>query len=266
MEKIRLYYELTAIITKITSKKTLRIVSKIGLIFLSILALIILPYAIFAIHHILTGNTGLYTYLDNTSTVKGEPINILIRYSDVSKVIERMKEGGWKEVPTYSTNNQSTWKFSVAKGITPVSPRYFNGETQRYSLEGPDSTVFHRHHARFWNLNGSVYGAVSYDSGVTVTFKNIIPIPTHIVNQDIDTERNSLGKIISKQSGLIITYEDNTFPILFKNNNAGSWFYTDGEIIILTRNQELSETNSQKNMLHLRRIYFKFLGIIMNLF
>jgi len=223
-----------------------------------------LPYALFALQHIVTGNTGLYTYLDNTSTVKGEPINILIRYN-VSKVIESLKQEGWKEVPTSSINNQSTWKFSVAKGITPVSPRYFDGETQRYSLEGPDSTVFHRHHARFWNLHGSVYGAVSYDSGVTVVFKDILPIPTHIISQDIDKERDALGKSISKQVGLKISYEDNTLPTLYKNNDAGSWFYTDGEILILEKNQE-RETYFQKSILYLKRMYFKILGIILNLF
>jgi len=263
MKDINLYNILTIVKEKVSSKKTLRRLYIIFIILLITLFLILLPYIIAAIQHILTGNTGLYTYLDNASTAKGEPINILIRYSNLSEVIESMKEEGWKEVPTFSTTNQNTWQFSVAKGITPVSPRYFNREIQGISLEGPNSTIRHRHHARFWEINGSVYGTVSYDSDVTVIFKNLIPMPTHIINQNIDKERDSVGRSISKQLELTIAYEDNTFPILYKNNNAGSWFYTDGEIIILTKNQE---SEFQKNMLYHRRIYFKILGIIMNLF
>lgn len=256
--------KLASLQKSITSREIWRALRRASRIFFLFFLLILLPYVLFVIQHLLTAHEGFYTYLDAASSVKGEPINILIKYNG-SRIIERLKADGWKEVSTSSITNQSTWNFSLAKGITPISPRYFHGVVQRYALEGPKSTVFQRHHARFWSLHGSLYGTVSYDAGVTVVFQGILPIPTHIIDQDIDNERDALGKRLGKEEGLKLSYKDNTFPLIYKDNHAGSWFYTDGEILVLTKNPE-RETFFQKSMLSLRRMYFRTLGIILNLF
>jgi len=244
------------------AKRGIKIFYKIFVIFFFILLIILSPLVIFAIQHSLSDHNNLYTYTDKAGSVTGEPVNIIIKNRDIAEIANFLQKEGWRQVPTFSIRNKNTWQFSLGQGITPVSRRYFKGKAQDVSMEGPGSAVNKRHHARFWQVNGSVYGAVSYDSGLTVYFKSIIPMPVHIVSQNIDFERNELGGNMAKGLNLPISYKDNTFPLLYKNNHAGSWYYTDGEALVIGERKQASSL--QENILSFRRIYFKILGFILH--
>lgn len=211
-------------------------------------------------------STESFTYVDKDMSLKGEPINLLIVDKSLSEAVSAIEKKGWKQVPTFSAVNTSTWEFSIGQGITPISPRYLKGKVQDASLEGPDSTVRKRHHIRLWEINSSVYCTVSYDSDVTITLKGILPYPTHRIGQDIDSERKYAADSFKNTFGsdITVSYRDNSFPALFSNNHAGSWYFSDGESIVI------GDTAHQKGfddmLLSWRRAYFNMLALILNLF
>lgn len=236
----------------------LKIFYKTLIVLAVILAIIFAPFLLFTIHHALNKDAELYTYLDDSSKIKGEPISVIIKNANISSIISVLKMNGWQEVPTFSMTNQSTWIISLKKGITPVSPRFFNGKIQTISLEGPNSTVRKRSHARIWEVNDSLYVAASYDSGIVLSQKNNIPTVTHKISPNIDSQRDIMANLIGRLLNLIMSYEDNSFPLLYKNNHDGSWYYTDGERIVLAK----GNPSAGNKMLNLRRAYFRLPGLI----
>ncbi len=242
------------------AERVVAILRAIGLalvVLFGIACLLLLPLMFFVAQHAVAGGPDLFTSVD--SGVRGEPINVVLPDGNLSAVVAGMEAQGWIIVPTFSPNNEHTWTFDVASGVTPISPRLFDGAIQAVALEGPNSTVFSRHHARFWMVNGTVYGAVSYDADVTVIMQGFVPLPTHVIGQDIDAERDAVGKTLAEALNRTMSYEENAAPALYADNGAGSWYYTDGEVLVLSKNASPTTL-----FLAARRAYFRFLGLLLD--
>ncbi len=209
-----------------------------------------------------------FTYLNKSQTVRGEPLNLVVVGYDIGAdaVFEEM---GWKEVHGIWQEGLTQAARNLRRKITPISSRYVFGRIQDFAYQGPDSTLWRRHHARVWRQDlpdgtPAWFVAASFDSTIGISSMKPLSLPTHIVAPNIDTERDSLGRALAAKLGASVYYADSLMPVLYRSNGDSSWYFTDGEVLIVAKDAPsgLKATGWQK----VRQEYYRVLTHILGVF
>jgi hypothetical protein len=224
------------------------------------------------------GKSPLLTKMDyhlKTTTKSGnpgDPINILILGSQ--QTINRyFKEAGWK-IPDPITDKTSV-KIAVASlanlpyPTAPVSNLYLYHRKQDLAFEKPTNSVQNRDHIRLWRTHTIIndeevwVGSATYDNGIELSGRS--HLPTHHISPSVDEERKRVVQDLKPfmKSALVVSFDQ---PNLFGFNGGGDWYYTDGNIAVLSVHPLNKNDFSTHSMaLSLKQIVLQILSPILKL-
>jgi hypothetical protein len=206
------------------------------------------------------------------SGIPGDPINILILGQE--QTINRyFTESGWK-IPDPITDKTSI-KIAVDSlsnlpyPKAPVSNLYLFGRKQDLAFEKPTKTVQNRDHIRLWKTDTTIHGdevwlgSATYDQGIELSGST--HLPTHHISPSVDKERNKVAQDLKPfmKSTLVVSFDQ---PNLFGFNGGGDWYFTDGNIAIISgKPLNKNDFSTQSIALSLKQEVFQILSPILNL-
>ncbi|CRK82855.1 hypothetical protein BN000_02807 [Neobacillus massiliamazoniensis] len=203
----------------------------------------------------------------------GDPINILILGS--KQTINRyFQEAGWK-IPDPLTDKTSVKITEATLGnfpypTAPVSDLYLYHRKQDLAFEKPTKSVQIRDHIRLWNTNTTIndeevwLGSATYDHGIELSGRT--HMPTHHISPSVDEERKTVVQDLKPfmKSTLVVSFDQ---PNLFGFNGGGDWYYTDGNIAVLSvQPLNKNEFSTHSMALSLKQRVFQILSPLLNLF
>lgn len=170
----------------------------------------------------------------------GDPVNVLIIGSKPF-LIKSFKEAGWKLPDSITTKSSvkiavdSLEKSSYPKA--PVSNLYLYHRKQDLAFEKPTKNVRVREHIRLWKTTATYnheeiwLGSATYDDGIELSGRT--DLPTHRIAPSVDEERQRVMHDLSPymQAALMAPFDE---PNLFGFNGGDDWYYTDGDIAVLS--------------------------------
>ncbi|REK19396.1 MAG: hypothetical protein DWQ37_00935 [Planctomycetota bacterium] len=172
----------------------------------------------------------------------GDPLNVaLIGSQDQLKAI--MKAAGWYQAAALGLHSDlkiaEDSVFSRPDPEAPVSSLYLFGRRQDLAFEQPvGDNPRHRHHVRFWKLEGETedgrakwIGSAVYDAhvGLSRTTGQI----THVTAADVDAERDYLFQCLAATGELAEEYAVDGFHTqLHGRNGGGDPWRTDGDLYV----------------------------------
>jgi hypothetical protein len=202
----------------------------------------------------------------------GDPINILILGS--KQTINRyFKEAGWK-TPDPITDKTSV-KIAVASlgslpyPTAPVSNLYLYHRKQDLAFEKPTNSVQNRDHIRLWKTHTTIndeevwLGSATYDHGIELSGRS--HLPTHHISPAVDEERKRVVQDLKPfmKSTLVVSFDQ---PNLFGFNGGGDWYYTDGNISVLSvQPLNKNDFSTHSMALSLKQRVLQILSPILNL-
>jgi hypothetical protein len=174
------------------------------------------------------------------SGISGDPINILILGTEQT-ITTNFTKAGWK-VPDPITDKTSL-KIAVDSlsnlpyPTAPVSNLYLYGRKQDLAFEKPTNSVQNRGHIRLWKTYTTIHGeeiwlgSATYDHGIELSSST--HLPTHHISPSVDEEREKVVQDLKPfmKSTLVVSFDQ---PNLFGFNGGGDWYYTDGNIAVLS--------------------------------
>jgi membrane-associated phospholipid phosphatase len=121
----------------------------------------------------------------------------------------------------------------------PVTPSFLDGKTQdiAFEKEAGVPSIRRRHHTRFWvteaTVNGVPVWVASASLDVGVGLGKDIPLPSHVIDPNIDAERDYIvsdlrGTGLVRQSGVV-----RVSPPTSGTNAQGDPFHTSGLAVVL---------------------------------
>lgn len=202
----------------------------------------------------------------------GDPINILILGSQ--KTLSRyFAEAGWK-IPEPVTEKTSVKIAIDSLGNlpypnAPVSNLYLYGRKQDLAFEKPTNSVQNRDHIRLWKTKTTInheevwLGSATYDQGIELGGRS--HLPTHHISPSVDDERERVIQDLKPfmKSTLLVSFDQ---PNLFGFNGGEDWYYTDGNIAVLSV-QTLNKNDFSPNSmaLYLKQIVFQIISPILKM-
>lgn len=223
----------------------------IGTFFLSLLAIVVVLYAVMVLWlperfpppEESPFEFPYFTYTSEEETTTGEPVNLVILADDGQEIVDAFEKAGLIQVESVDQQSLGTTIVdALEKRITPISKRYLLGRSQDYAFQSPSDSLAHRHHLRVWRYHDHTWDdkpiwlvSASYDKQLGLALAGFLPLPTHIVSPNIDDERDFLAdlfthhKVVSRRS-----HAPGVGPLLFRSNGDLSFFLTDGETVVLT--------------------------------
>jgi hypothetical protein len=194
---------------------------------------------------------SFFTYTSPTQTSTGEPVNLIIMADTGQQIVDEFKKVGLIQI--LSVDQQSvgtTIKNALEERVTPISKRYLFGREQDYAFQSRSDSVAHRHHLRVWRYDDHTWGgkpvwlvSASYDKGLGLSLSGFLPVPTHMVSPNIDNERDYFADMLVRHDLVSRRiHAPGVGPYLFRSNGDLSFFFTDGEVVVLT----LGETSTGK--------------------
>jgi len=174
-----------------------------------------------------------------TETLFGKihmPLNFMIIAKDDEQLILVMQRAGWYLADR--TDYASLARLAESALLheryptAPMTPFFWNTKVQDLGFEKPiNAQRFRRkHRARFWRTpleafsQGRVYvGLVSRDQSI----KWLI---THVVDPDIDTEREFVFENLKNSGGIPDFRKEPFVEPIYNTNHAGDRFFTDGKL------------------------------------
>jgi hypothetical protein len=202
----------------------------------------------------------------------GDPINILILGSQ--QTIKRyFTEAGWM-IPDPITDKTSVKIAIDSLGnlpypTAPVSNLYLYGHKQDLAFEKPTNTVQNRDHIRLWKTDTTIngeevwLGSATCDHGIELSGRS--HLPTHHILPSVDEERKRVVQDLKPfmKSTFVVAFDQ---PNLFGFNGGKDWYYTDGNIAVLSVQQlNKSEFSNHSMALSLKNIVLQFLSPLLNL-
>lgn len=206
------------------------------------------------------------------SGIPGDPINILILGSEPT-INSYFTEAGWK-IPDPITEKTSV-KIAVDSlrnlpyPTAPVSNLYLYGRKQDVAFEKPTNTVQIRDHIRLWKTDTAIHGeevwlgSATYDHGIELSGRS--HLPTHHISPSVDEEREKVIQDLKPfmKSTLVVSFDQ---PNLFGFNGGGDWYYTDGNIAILSvQPLNRNDFSAHSMALSLKQIVLQILSSILKL-
>lgn len=188
------------------------------------------------------------------SEKKGDPINIMIIGSQ-SEITDAFIKAGWVIPDPITPETSARISFDSLAQLpyptAPVSSLYLYNRKQDLAFEKPTNDVQIRDHIRLWDTGTYLgkekiwLGSATFDNGIKVSSKTYMP--THHVDSSVDHERERVFQTLRPYFPFS-SISSFTKPTLFGVNGGGDWYYTDGEIAILSKlsfhNQNFSTQNS----------------------
>lgn len=223
------------------SRSLLRIV----LWFMTILVLFIVLVVLFIQFYPFPKNP-LFSKMNDPQMTKthsgkpGDPINVMI-LGNQTALIRSFKKAGWT-IPD-PINEKTSAKISVDAlanlpyPTAPVSNLFLFQRKQDLAFEKPTNDVQNRGHIRLWDTHTTInhekvwLGSASYDHGIELSKRT--HLPTHHILPSVDQERYQVVRDLSP-------YMRSTFkaplgqPTLFGFNGGGDWYYSDGDVAVLS--------------------------------
>ncbi len=183
-----------------------------------------------------------YPVVTQTASGKlGDPINVVI-IGDQSAIQNAFLKAGWRiPDPITAKSSAKIALDSLANRpypTAPVSNLYLYHRKQDLVFEKPTNTVRDREHIRLWNTHTTIgsekawCGSATYDNGIEISSNT--DMPTHHIAPNVDQERDMILHTLKPYmafSGL----SQFTRPNLYGANGGGDWYFTDGEIAILSK-------------------------------
>lgn len=170
----------------------------------------------------------------------GDPINIMI-LGNQSTIIHAFKRAGWK-IPDPITEKTSAKITMDALAdlpypTAPISNLYLYHRKQDLAFEKPTNDVQNRGHIRLWQTHTTIdhekvwLGAASYDRGIELSGRT--HLPTHHISPSVDREKQRVVQALSPymRSAFEVPFGQ---PNLVRYNGGGDWYYTDGDIAVLS--------------------------------
>ena len=137
---------------------------------------------------------------DKVGKVMGDPLNLVV-VGEEHELLVTMVRGGWDFTETTTANSIGKMIDSMVLGASyrnsPVSPLYFEGRKQDFSMQRARATISQRNHLRLWLTSLRVdgkpvwVGQVSRDIGVRLTTRSPF-LTTHKVDPEVDEAREYL--------------------------------------------------------------------------
>jgi hypothetical protein len=203
----------------------------------------------------------------------GDPINIFILGSQKT-INSYFTKAGWK-IPDPITDKTSV-KIAVDSlgnlpyPTAPVSNLYLYGRKQDLAFEKPTNSVQNRDHIRLWKTGTTIHGeevwlgSATYDQGIELSGRS--HLPTHHISPSVDEERERVIQNLKPfmKFTLLVSFDQ---PNLFGFNGGGDWYYTDGNIAVLSvqmLNKHDFSTNSMA--LSLKQAVFQIISPILRTF
>ncbi len=202
----------------------------------------------------------------------GDPINILILGSEQT-INSYFTEAGWK-IPDPITDKTSV-KIAVDSlgnlpyPTAPVSNLYLYGRKQDLAFEKPTNSVQNRDHIRLWRTHTTIndeevwLGSATYDHGIELSGRS--HLPTHHISPSVDEERKRVVQDLKPfmKSTLLVSFDQ---PNLFGFNGGGDWYYTDGNIAVLSvQSLNKNDFSPHSMALSLKQRLFQILSPMLNL-
>ena len=184
-----------------------------------------------------------FTYTSEEETATGEPVNLVILADDDQQIVDAFHRVGLVQVESVDQQSlETTIVDALEKRITPISHRYMLGRAQDYAFQSYSDSVTHRHHLRVWRYEDHTWDgkpiwlvSASYDQGLGLTLAGFLPMPTHIVSPNLDDERDFLAELFMHHGAVSSrSHAPGVGPILFRSNGDLSFYFTDGEVVVLT--------------------------------
>jgi hypothetical protein len=201
----------------------------------------------------------------------GDPVNILILGSH--QTINRyFTEAGWK------TPDPITDKTSIKIAVdslgnlpyptAPVSNLYLFQRKQDIAFERPSNNVQIRDHIRLWKTDTTIdheevwVGSATYDHGIELSGRS--HLPTHHISPSVDSERNKVIRDLKPfMNSELVSFVQ---PTLFGFNGGRDWYYTDGNIGVLSvKPLNKNDFSTQSFALSIKQTVFQILSPILNL-
>lgn len=177
-------------------------------------------------------------YSETLTGARMEPINFIFVGSE-TQITNAFERSGWSKADAPTPSNTFKEMLSAAQNKqylnAPVTPSYLSSQPQNLAFEKPTvaNTSQQRHHTRIWKTAFTVGGqpvwvaTASLDDGIEVG--STIPLPTHHINPNIDSER----EYITTSLNLTNTYFIQVVPAELGANASGDGFFTDGRAVVV---------------------------------
>lgn len=202
----------------------------------------------------------------------GDPINVMILGSR-QEIIQDFTQAGWKIpdpiTPVTSAKIAADSLANLPYPTAPVSNLYLYHRKQDLAFENPTNDVQNRGHIRFWDTHTTLnheevwLGSASYDRGIELS--GTTHLPTHHISPSVDRERTRVAVALKPymKSVLEVPFDH---PDLFRTNGGGDWYYTDGNIVILSAERvPLNDFRVSSVALHIKQQILQMASPILSL-
>jgi len=171
-----------------------------------------------------------------------EPVG-LIYIGTRQQLTQAFAAAGWnvadKATPSTVFRAAVTALTNQPYATAPVTPAFLGNKTQDIAFEQPDgkATVRRRHHTRFWLVSTDTAGrqiwaaTASLDTGLELG--STIPLPTHHIAPDIDTERDYIVQQLTASAATTVTGTVRISQPTSGFNAQGDAFFTAGVATVL---------------------------------
>ena len=174
---------------------------------------------------------------------EGDMVNLVFvgEKNDLQAAFARagwVKTDAWKPVMAWHLLTQRTHDATL-----PMARFYMFGRVQDYSyaLPDPEAMVSRRHHIRIWKTQYTVDGdpiwvaAASYDQAIEYAKRG--HIINHMIDPQVDTERDFVGTSLAEQSPLHSEYLNSANPVFDAQTASGQAYQSDSRILLLDLHQ-----------------------------
>lgn len=188
---------------------------------------------------------GIPTHCRTITGAESDPIN-LIFIGDEKAIIKTFRNAGWHRAnpasPVHLTYGLLSAVFKRSYKTGPFAPLYINIGLQDLAFQRSDnrSSFRERHHLRMWRTGTTLSDgqpvwlcAAGHEDGMK--FTTAIPFYTHVLDPDLDTEREYVLDSLVKQGVVRLKYVNLNTNISIttpKKSVFGSLYYTDGRAAI----------------------------------
>ena len=182
---------------------------------------------------------NLPRYTETLVGTNQEPISFIIVASSSKSLIDDFQKAGWFSADRI--NLISLTKFFQAafwhRGYNqaPMSPSFWNSQVNSFGFEEPlsSSSVYERHHARFWQTGFSTDGSWIYVGTASLDDGLKWYLISHRISPNIDAERDYVFSSLLK-AGVVSQYQKIQFtqPEI-GYNFVGDKFFTDGQAYLI---------------------------------
>ncbi len=166
--------------------------------------------------------------------IPADPINLRLKGSSAA-ISCVFGHAGWMPADNVSVRSAIKIAASVllqrSYPAAPVSSLYVHDRVQDLAFQQDEGrSADRRHHVRLWQVGQNDWlAAATYDRGVGLSLFTLQI--THHIGQEIDSERDAIGKLVVVTGGRLIGSESSRLPPgKWHRNGGGDRYHTDGLI------------------------------------